>query len=128
MRNKGDERELEQVERKTSHFTTVSVSFGLSAKLGMYLFTLMPAFNFFSSMSHLFRNTIKVVFCSNSDAQMACQRRKESRRRLIRGSSSRLSSKHEIGARNMMAFTLSKYGNHAVRFGSGRHKWVKLVV
>jgi hypothetical protein len=72
--------------------------------------TITPLLIFFSSRSHLFMNKIKVVWDSCGEEQIAFQRTNESSRRLMLRSSTSCSSKQEMGARKIMAFTSSKYG------------------
>jgi hypothetical protein len=93
-----------------SHLVTLAASLGLSPKLGKDFLTITPLLIFFSSRSHLFMNKIKVVWDSCGEEQIAFQRTNESSRRLMLRSSTSCSSKQEMGARKIMAFTSSKYG------------------
>jgi hypothetical protein len=60
---------------------------------------------FFSSRSHIFVNRTNIVLASWDEKQMAFQRKKESLRQLMDGSSVSCLSKQEMGARNIMVFT-----------------------
>ena len=57
-----------------------------------------------------------VQFSSSFEPTMDFQRTTESFRRLTWRSSASFSSKQDIGAKNRMAWTSSKYGSHACRW------------
>jgi hypothetical protein len=97
------------------YLVTLAASLGLSPKLGKDFLTITPLLIFFSSRSHLFMNKINFVWDSYGDEQIAFQRTKGSSRRLMFRSSVSCSSKQEMGARKIMAFTSSKYGSQAGR-------------
>jgi hypothetical protein len=63
----------------------------------------------------LFRKSTSVALERSLEEQIERQRMKESSRRLMLGSSDRRSLKQEIGARKIMALTLSKKGSQAAR-------------
>lgn len=59
---------------------------------------------------------ISCVLAKSLEEQMERHRMMESSSLLTRGSSSRRSSKHDTGQRNMMTLVFSKKGNQAARF------------